>query len=135
MSDQYVPEVGQALFGQSWQAYPLPEWLESHLCFIEQEMERVMWNRHQREYPSPFRNTGERFENDTFVVEAYSWDDSTPQPYNFKWCDIEISWYKHVGRGATINRHVAPERGVEMLDACLASIRTMDAAEPERGGA
>lgn len=104
----------------------LPEWVEAFLLSIETEMERVMWNRNQEEYSSPFRNTGERFECDTFAVEAYNWDESTDQPWNFKWRDVEIDWYKHVRRGATINQELSYERGVQMLDECLAAVRALD---------
>lgn len=128
MSERYIPEFGQAVFGQPWQAHPLPSWMKAFLSAISAELDRVMWNVTQEEYDSPFDNTGNRFENDTFAVEAYSWDEDTQQPWNFKCGDIEISWYKWFARGASINRIPSYEEGVAMLDACLASLRAMEDA-------
>lgn len=74
------------------------------------------------EYESPFENTGERFKNDVFEVEAYSWDDEYDQKYNFKCGDIEISWYKWLGRGTTINGEYTKEEIIEMFNKCIRSL-------------
>ena len=122
----YVPELGQAMFGQPTKQYDCPEWVEAYLILISQELDRVMWNVSQEEYNSPFSNTGNKFKNKTFEVEAYSWNDEIPQPYNFKWKDVEISWYKYMGRGMSINQKLTHKKGEQMLNKCLESIRAMD---------
>lgn len=122
----YVPEIGQMAHGQPWQRHDLPDWIEAFLALIDQELCRVMGNRTQEAYDSPFANTGNRFKNDTFAIEAYSWNDDVEQPWNFKWGDIEVSWYKWAFRGASINRIPSFDEGVQMLSACLASLRAMD---------
>jgi hypothetical protein len=124
--EQYQPELGQALFGQPSKEYECPRWMIAYLDAISHELDRVMWNIHQKTYESPFSNTGQRFKNDVFEVQAYSWDEDEEQSYNFKWREVEISWYKHSHRGTSINMHVAPFRGIQMLNECLASIQAMD---------
>lgn len=128
MNDPYVPELGQAVFGQPWQEYPCPDWLVALLSGIDTELYRVMDGRLpiEEDYASPFSNSGNSFENETFAVFAYSWDEETPQPYNFKWGSLEISWYKHLSRGTTMNREIAPAMGVEMYESCLASLHAME---------
>jgi hypothetical protein len=99
------------------------------LNMIREELDRVMWNIHQIEYSSPFGNSAERFKCDTFEVEAYSWDDSYEQPYNFKWRDIKISWYKYLGRGMEIPNKLTPNLAAQMLRECL---EALDKYEKER---
>lgn len=123
--------------------YPCPEWVVAFLEYIEGDLDRVMWNLHQTEYESPFRNTGNRYENQTFAVAAYDWgwhqaleewafeglDPHPPeQPANFTWQDtfappLKIYWYKALGRGTEMNRELSPEEGIRMLNECLAAVR------------
>ena len=71
---------------------------------------------------SPCDNTGERYENDVFELHAYSWDEDVPQRYNFRWRDVEVSWYKYLGRGTTVNRVLTSEKMEQMSAECLASV-------------
>ena len=103
------------------------------LYLIEDELDRVMWNINQKEYDSPFQNTGnvEGFKNDVFEVHAYDWnwdyeDDDTHQPINFKWKDLEITWYKHFRRGLWWNRDFSELELSIMLEQCLESLRKID---------
>lgn len=114
------------LHGQPWKRYECPEWLLAYLNYIEAELDRVMWNNNQQEYDSPFGNTGNTFKNDVFEVQAYSWDEDTEQPYNFKWTDVELSWYKHSNRGTTINQKIGLSKGKKLFEECLASVRAME---------
>ena len=110
--------------------------LDCILTYIENDWLRVMWNIHQEEYDDqdPWRNTGnvEGYKNDTFEVHAYDWgwdyDDSNPrpQPVNFKWKDLEITWYKYCGRGLWTNRPTSHDELAEMLEECLESLRKED---------
>jgi len=123
---KYQPEIGQALFGQPTKQLECPEYVVALLESISNELGRVMWNIKQEEYASPFGNTGNRFKNGTFEVQAYSWDEEVVQPFNFKWQDVEISWYKYLGRGCSINRPITKARAVAMFNDCIRSIRKMD---------
>ena len=126
MKKAYEPELGQMIFGQPSQVYDCPEYIEALLRGISSELERVMWNNNQEEYSSPMDNTGQQFKNDTFEANAYSWNDEVEQPYNFKYKDIEISWYKYLGRGMSINKPITKKQAVKMFDDCIASIRKME---------
>ncbi len=112
---QYNPELGQYLFGQTPQAYEPSDFLESALTLISHAWSEATgegWN-------SPFGNYGSKWKCDTFEVEAYSWNEEYDQPYNFKWRDIEISWYKYLGRGMSVNREVSFEEVTQMVKECL----------------
>ena len=85
-----------------------------------------MWNKNQKYYDSPFSNTGNSFKNDIFGVEAYSWDDDYEQPYNFKYKDIEISWYKYLGRDTSINKEISEKEAVDMYKICLNSLLNLE---------
>lgn len=92
---------------------------------IEEELERVMWNITQEDYSSPFGNTGNSFRNEVFEVHAYDWGDDR-QDYNFRYKDIEISWYKYLGRGMYLNREVSLGELYKMWGDCVASLLKME---------
>lgn len=122
MSDKYEPELGQAIFGQPHKEFEVPQIWDAALESVRHTLDIVMWNIHQKEYSSPFGNTGNSFKCDTFEVEAYSWNDEVEQPYNFKWRDVEISWYKYHGRGMSANKKLSPDLAAEMLKECTAAL-------------
>lgn len=101
--------------------FTLPSYVCALLEGIESELDRIMWNINQEEYASPFRNTGNEFVCDTFEAHAYYWGDEERliERPNFKCGDIEISWYKHLGRGDTINRPITPEEAIRMYNKCM----------------
>lgn len=116
-------ELGNMLFNNnSNQIYECPRYIGALLEAIDNILCIKMWNKYQEEYSSPFGNTGNKFENDVFEVEAYSWNDDYEQPYNFKYKDIEISWYKYLGRDMTINKQVTTDEAVKMFNDCIKSL-------------
>lgn len=120
-------ELGNIMFNTNKnQQYDCPRWVVALLNELDDQLDRVMWNIHQEEYHSPFENTANSFKNDIFEVQAYSWDDEVHQPYNFKCDDIEISWYKYLGRDTTINGEYEPQKIIDMFNKCLNSILDMD---------
>lgn len=122
--EHFTPELGQMAFGQPWKALAVPNYIEAALMMIRDEVARVEWNNQQRDF-DPFGNTGEKYKTSKFEVEAYSWGDDE-QPYNFKWRDFEISWYKRMGRGMSMNRDMSPEECAMMLDECYQSVLDME---------
>ena len=42
---------------------------------IKNELDRLYWNKNQKEMDSPFENTGETYKNKTFKVCAYKWNE------------------------------------------------------------
>lgn len=120
-------ELGNIIFNTNKnQQYNCPRWIVALLNELDNQLDRVMWNIHQEEYQSPFENTANSFKNDVFEVQAYDWNDDVEQPYNFKCDDIEISWYKYLGRDTTINGEYEPQKIIDMFNKCLQSILDMD---------
>lgn len=125
MTTTFEPELGQMVFGQPYKQYAVPEIAEAAFMAIANELDRVMGNIHQRDYENPFNNTGNRFECPVFKVHAYSWSDDE-QPWNFKWGDLEVSWYKWCGRGASSNMPITPDMASQFLEECLAAVRRFE---------
>lgn len=130
--EEYDPELGQACFGQPSQRYECPEYVEPALQLLASFMEekgigyqcRFMRLDGESDHctESAFRNIGEHFKNDTFEVCSYDWNTDVPQPYNFRYKDINVSWYKYLGRGMSINREVSIEETWSMLKECMESL-------------
>lgn len=96
------------------------------LQMISDELDIAMWNKTQENYNSPFSNTGNNFKNDTFEVRAYYWgaDEEEMKKPNFKYKNIEISWYKYLGRGMDIPDITYDELDI-MLNDCLRSLNAL----------
>lgn len=112
------------------QYYECPLYTIALLREINRQLCRIMWNINQEEYDSPFDNTGNSFELDNFIIQAYNWD-SNSQEYNFLYkvdknkfnCeDIKISWYKYLGRDTTINQQLDYDIIIAMFDDCINSL-------------
>jgi len=117
MENVYEPELGQMLFGQPTQEYKVEQYLEDALRAIKYAFDVLYLDE-----DNPFGNVGTSFKNGVFEVEAYSWDENYDQPYNFKWNDVEVSWYKYFARGISVNRQVTAEEARLLLIECLKSL-------------
>lgn len=130
-SKKYEPELGQSL-SANYMELSCPSYVEKALGAIKSVMEVSKKN-----YYTPFSNSGEKFKNDVFEANAFDWsecmcydlpDDECKcghieQTYNFKWKDFEVSWYKYLGRGMSINRAITQDETNKMLSECLESLR------------
>ena len=125
-------ELGNLMFnfGNKNQHYSCPEFVVTLLRGIERKISLVYWNKNQKEWESAFGNTGNQYFNGTIEVMAYSWNDEEEQPYNFKCGDIEISWYKYLGRDTTINVDPSTEGFndlmVDMFNKAMQSLEESD---------
>ena len=117
MSDKYELELGQMMFGQPSQELECPDYVGAALEYLA----NFFYNKSVSK-ENPFRNTGWEWNNNVFEVEAYDWNEDVKQPYNFKYKDIEVSWYKYLGRGTSINREVSERECWEMLKDCVESV-------------
>ena len=136
----YMPELGQMMHGRPWHELECPEFVVALLRDVDNEFRRIKGNQGgpERDY-SPFANHGYSYKNDTFEAHSYWWGEDCACPEdaegeslhrseceivrpNFRWEDVEISWYKWLGRGTTINKPITPERAVEMYNACISSL-------------
>jgi len=79
---------------------------------------------------NPFDNTAENYKNKIFEVISYDWSEDYEsgiiQPYNFKWRNLEVKWYKYLGRGMECNRQISNDEISTMLNECLESIAPID---------
>lgn len=127
--DKFEPELGQAIFGQPHKDFEVPEIMDAAMQFIDLELSRVRWNIRQHDVASPFRNSGPdgNYDGTGFQVHAYDWGDDE-QPWNFKWGNVEISWYKYAGRGLSANIDITSDMAAKCLSECLAEIRGLEAA-------
>ena len=117
-------ELGNLMFNINQnQQYSCPHYVIALLNEIANQLSRIMWNKNQKEYESPFGNTGNKFFNKVFQVQAYDWNEDIEQQFNFKYKDIKISWYKYLGRDTTINKEITPEEATKMFDDCINSLK------------
>lgn len=116
-------ELGNIVFNTNKnQQYKCDNYVIALLREIDFKLDIVMKNIYQIEYDSPFENTGNKFKNDVFEVQAYSWNDEEQQLYNFKCGNIEISWYKWLGRDTTINGEYNYDTIIDMFNKCIKSL-------------
>lgn len=119
MTKPYEPELGQALFGQPTQTQPASE--STHRVV---EAARCIWSVLTTEPDTPFSNSGYGlFSGDRVEVESYSWNEDYAQPWNLKWRDWEVSWYKYAGRGMTQNRDLTVSERRQFLRDCIEDFR------------
>ena len=102
--------------------YKFPDWVVALLEDIDRKLSTVARCIGRKDFDSPFDNSGNRWRNDVFEVQAYSWADDEQQQYNFKCGDIEISWYKYLGKDTTINKNCSKGEIIEMYDRCIKSL-------------
>lgn len=104
------------------EGHPTPSYLDNALWMIKEAVDGLP------EFVNvglnPFENSELVFKNDVFEVEAFAWDESYDQPYNFKFRDIEVSWYKYLGRGMRVNRDVSALECAEMVAKCIGSLKS-----------
>ena len=102
--------------------------IEASLDLIRKEMDRLYWNKYQKEMVSPFDNTGEKYINDTFVVRAYDWGEDGNSYPNFQYKRLDVFWYKYSCRGLEAwfsgdFSEFTIDFLVDMLNDCLLSLR------------
>jgi len=120
-------ELGNLMFNTNKnQVYNCPDYVVALLSDINRKLKIVAWNVDHKDFDSPFENTGNRWANDVFEVQAYSWNDDEEQQYNFKCGDIEISWYKYLGRDTTINNEYSEKEIIKMYNKCMKSLNKID---------
>lgn len=108
------------------QIFECPNFVIALLRDIDYKIGIVYWNKYQKEWDSAFGNTGNEYHNGVFDVYAYQWDEDNVRMYNFKCDDIEISWYKYLGRDTTININPNSrdfnDKVIKMYNKCMDSL-------------
>ena len=94
---------------------------------IRDEMDRLYWNKYQKQMESPFDNTGENYSNSVFTVRAYYWgdNDNISMLPNFEYKGLKVFWYKHAGRGLEIlvDKPLTISFVSEMITECYAALK------------
>lgn len=110
--------------------------LDAILYSIRKELDRLYWNKHQREMVSPFDNSGApEFSNGTFTVRSYNWDteDEESKLPNFEYKSLKVWWYKYQGRGtcASADVKVNPNFIYQMYTDCMKSLASLEVCEED----
>lgn len=124
----YEPELGQWAFGAPTGEFELGEledWVVSSLRTIA-TLTKV------KELGRNYGGHAVNFQNGVFEMRNYHWctESCPPEPEdcsdaalpNFKSGDVEIRWYKHLGRGVSVNREVTREELTEVFQRCRESL-------------
>lgn len=127
---QYSPELGQAAFGAPWGEFEISEIGEAGIHYLLREMERVFWNRYQREMST---NGGDSEDWNALrsgvEFHEYWWGDGEAPEVarpNLSFDGLNIRWYKHPGRGMTVEREITPDQWSDWLNRALQAVRFVD---------
>lgn len=118
-------ELGQLIHGNPAGDYEMKEWQTALVMYLLDEIDRVYWNREQREWlRDQIDWTGLHF-------RPYYWgdDETEAQKPNLVFdttVEQEIRWYKHPGRGMTAQYHLTPEGWIAWFTDALTIIRSHD---------
>lgn len=122
--NNYKPELGQAMFGNKWQPYEMPEYAVALFLYIIKEIKRVYWNKNQEEWDM---NSDPKL----CGIEwgPYWWgDEEAPEALlpNFKYGKLEISWYKHPGRGMSCNQNLQESGWITFFNEIIKDLHRED---------
>ena len=89
---------------------------------VDRKVWQLIWDSIMTPYD--FGWGGRDFENDTFQVKMYRWNDDDDNDYHFwhKPTGFMIEWYKYPLRGAWCNRQISDNQFVDVLYDCINSI-------------
>lgn len=132
-------ELGQLCFGNRFASYDAPDFVTAGFMLLENEIQRVEFNRRQKTFESPlssgaFNLTEMIYKNKVFQIHAYYWGENRrlkARP-NFKCGKFEVFWYKYMGRGMTMNQNVDANQFFRIIEKCMKYLRDTDKAEFEK---
>jgi hypothetical protein len=119
-------ELGQILFASNTQEIERPHFMAAKLSELGDHIAR-----HRGDRMSLLDNSGEEeFKNGVFAMRCYCWCDGAREgheggcPPNFEHFQsgLSMSWYKHAGRGATVNRIPSATEWNAIVAECRGSI-------------
>ena len=120
---KYTPTIAQYIYGTDWHKYEVPEYVSALFMAVKEEIERVVWNRDQKEW--------EGYDDPNIpgvTWRPYYWgdeDEEAAKP-NFVFDGVEICWYKYPGRGMSTNIHQDALGWTEWFSRVIAAIRLVD---------
>lgn len=139
----YDVPFNQAMLGNAWSELDLGEhkrYVAEKLYQLSEKLGRINPDDQAHGCLGGEWGYGQDFKNDVFEMHPYYWGDcdcgaekswvekdtheftcSTVRP-NFRYQDIEIRWYKYIGREMTISREVTRQELIAMFRKCFASV-------------
>lgn len=111
-----MPELGQILMGNPTGEFQMREYQTALVSAVVEAIGRMHWNKHQRQFDAyaPY-----------MWYRPYYWgeDEATAALPNLAIAGLEIRWYKHLGRGMTVNKQLSPDQWVEWFEQALTEVR------------
>lgn len=107
-------------FGNPTGEFASPEYVDAFIDYILYRMELIFWNREQRQW--------DRTEDPKILgieFRPYWWGDEDSEEAdkpNLAFGEAHIRWYKHPGRGQTVNVDWKPDQWVEWFDAVQSAL-------------
>ena len=131
MAQGYVPELGQMVFGNPTGDFSVSAIGSAAVSSLLDDVSRVFWNRGQREVS--FSNEGDAEEWNAYGSglewHAYWWGGEEAAEAgrpNLVFDGVEVRWYKHPGRGESVDREMSPDAWSEWLEAAIEAVRSVD---------
>ena len=131
MTQWYVPELGHAAFGNPTGEFAVSAIGSAAVSALLAEVSRVAWNREQGEIGFDNEGDAEAWNAYGTGVEwhAYWWggeETLEAERPNLSFAGVGVRWYKHPGRGESVDREMSPDAWSEWLDAALEAVRSAD---------
>jgi len=124
MSEKYSPELGQAVFGNKFQQFEVPEYAIALFFYIKDEIKRIYWNINQEEWDEASSPGFAEIE-----WRPYWWGDEDEKEAslpNFKYGNLEIHWYKHPGRGMSCNQDLKEMGWIVFFNEIMKELHKID---------
>lgn len=121
---KYTPELGQAVFGNKFQQYEMPEYAIALFFYVRNEIKRIYWNINQKEWDEASSPGFADIE-----WRPYWWgdeDDKESHLPNFKYGRLEIHWYKHPGRGMSCNQNIEGMGWIVFFNEIMGELHEID---------
>lgn len=121
-----TPELGQLAFGNPWGDHACPQWCDALVREILREIERVFWNRNQRQWDG---------QEDPGVpgveYRPYYWglDEVEAAKPNLKHGDVEVRWYKHPMRSSSLNVEPRADVMIPWFESAIAALQAWEVAK------
>ena len=133
----FEPELGQMVSSKAFGEYECPQFFITLLGAISDEIDRITSNKNGRGI-NPANNEASEYINGTFEMRSYYWGECSrhetfdisceicqkEEAPNFKYKDLEVRWYKYLGRGTSCNKIINAQEGVDIFTDCMKSLET-----------
>ena len=116
------PEPGQICFGNPVGEHPCPRWVDALVLNILSEIERVFWNKNQRQWDNYEDPHVPGIEFHSYYWGDDDFDEAEAAKPNLKHGDIEVRWYKRPMRGSSLNVEATPEIIIPWFESAIAAI-------------